>query len=278
MIRHVAILDVETGGLDSTKDPCVEVAIILYDLLGAAPVASFASLIQGNSNDAVAINRISMGLLPQAPPADVVWRRVTAIIESAEAFVAHRASFDMQFIPEPLRSSKPWVCSKFHIDWPDSELGAGLVYAALAHGVGIVNAHRAMTDCDILSRLLTRVGERMDLQLLFQRAMRPRNVYVSFAPFEQKDLVKSNGFSWDDPVPGQWAREIPPEDVSSLPFRAVEWSTCKLFVANASYEQRETVKSFGFTWTELVPKQWAKMMPPSDAAELPFRVSEYVKK
>ncbi len=275
MIRRIGILDTETGGLDPTKDPCVEVAVIVYDLVLAAPVMSFSSLIRSESNDAFAINRIPIDLLRDAPEPITVWRRVEAIVHGIDALVAHRADFDKGFTPEPLRS-QVWVCSKFHIDWPNSKPGDGLVSTALAHGVAVAHAHRAMTDCDILSRLLTRVAERQNLQALFERAMRPRKLFVSFAPFDQKDAVKSAGFSWDDPVVGQWSRSMPPEDVAALPFRAVEWERCKLFVSLAPYEQKEVVKQAGFSWNDLVPKNWAKLMPPEDAATFPFRVVEWV--
>jgi len=275
MIRRIAILDTETGGLDPAKDPCVEVAIIVYDLVLAAPVMSFSSLIRSESNDAFEINRIPVDLLRDASPAQEVWRRIEAIAHDTEAWVAHRADFDKSFTPEPLRSAV-WVCSKFHIDWPSSKPGDGLVHVALAHGVAVAHAHRAMTDCDILSRLLTRVAERQNLQELFARAMRPRKLYVSFAPFDQKDAVKGAGFSWDDPVVGQWSRSMPPEDVTALPFRAVEWERCKLFVSLAPYEQKEAVKQAGFSWNDLVTKNWAKLMPPEDATTFPFRVVEWV--
>lgn len=274
MIRRIAILDTETGGLDPKVDPCIEVAVIVYDLVLAAPVSAFSSLIRSTSNDAYDINRIHVDLLRDAPEADVVWRRVGAIVESAEVFVAHRADFDKSFTPEPLRSSRSFVCSKFHIDWPESKPGDGLVHAALAHGVAIATAHRAMADCDTVARLLTRVAEKKNLQELFERAMRPRKLFVSFAPFDQKDAVKAVGFSWDEPVKGQWCRSMPPEDVAALPFRAVEWERCKLFVSLAPFELKETVKSYGFGWNDLVPKQWAKVMPAEDAPKLPFAVRE----
>jgi len=276
MIRRIAILDVETGGLDPAKDPCIEVAVIVYDIVAAASVSSFSSLIRAYGNEAFNVNRIPVELLVEAPLAEIVWRRVAAIVEQTDVFVAHRASFDSSFTPEPLRSSRPWVCSKFEIDLPDSKPGDGLVHAALAHGVAIATAHRAMADCETVSRLLTRVSERKNLQELFERAMRPRKLFVSFAPFDQKDAVKQAGFSWDDPIVGQWSRSMPPEDVAALPFRAVEWERCKLFVSLAPFEMKDTVKRYDFTWNDLAPKQWAKLMPPEDAATFPFRVVEWV--
>ena len=222
MIRRVCLFDTETGGLDPSKDPCIEVAVCLYDLVLAAPIASFSSLIRAETNDAFAVNRIPVEALHDAPPAYVVWRRVVAIIESAQVFVAHRASFDQSFTPEPLRSSRSWVCSKFHIDWPEGKPGDHLLHLALAHGVGVVHAHRAMSDVDTLARLLTRVAEKTNLQELFALAIRPRKRYVSLAPYEQKDVVKAHGFSWNEPVAKQWSREMVPEDVEKLPFKVRE--------------------------------------------------------
>ena len=222
MIRRVCLFDTETGGLDPSKDPCIEVAVCLYDLVLAAPIASFSSLIRAETNDAFAVNRIPVEALHDAPPADVVWRRVAAIIESAQVFVAHRAEFDRGFTPEPLRSSRPWVCSKFHVDWPYGKPGDHLLHLALAHGVGVVHAHRAMSDVDTLARLLTRVAEKTNLQELFALAIRPRKRYVSLAPYEQKDVVKAHGFSWNEPVAKQWSREMVPEDVEKLPFKVRE--------------------------------------------------------
>ena len=196
MIRRLAILDVETSGVSPETDHCIEVAVILYDLARAAPIASFASVMRADTNAAFSVNRIPTEILQDAPPAEEVWRRIMVVTYSADVFVAHQASFDRSFTPEPLRSSKPWVCSMNHIEWPESKCGESLVKTALAHGIGVVHAHRAMSDVDTLSRLLTRVQERTDLQSLFARAMRPRKMYVSLASFDMKDVVKAHGFQW----------------------------------------------------------------------------------
>ena len=220
-IRRIAILDTETTGLSPETDQCIEVAVCLYDLVAAAPLASFSSLIRAESNAAFEVNRIPVDVLKEATPADVVWRRVALFAESADVFLAHRADFDRGFTPEPLRSSRPWVCSKFHVEWPEGKSGDHLLHLALAHGVGVVHAHRAHSDVDTLSRLLTRVAERVNLQELFALAMRPRKRYVSLAPYEQKDVVKAHGFSWL-PERKAWEREMVPEDVGKLPFKVRE--------------------------------------------------------
>jgi len=216
-VRQVAILDVETTGLNPSTDRCIEVAVMLYDLERASPVASFASLIQGEAaNAAQYANGIDPVLLPDARPADTVWRAVRWLIAPAQAVVAHRASFDSQFVPD---LGKPWVCSKTSIRWPDKKRGDHLVQLALSLGLGVASAHRAMADVDTLARILTRVAEMGHcLPDLFADAMRPKVRLYSLAPFEQKDVVKSHGFLWD-PSKKVWWRDMPPEDADELPFQ-----------------------------------------------------------
>ena len=221
MIRRLAILDTETSGLDPASDVCVEVAVVLYDVEHRAPVASFASLVRSEVNGAYDVNRIPVEILKDAQPPDVVWRRVSLFCETADVFVAHRAEFDRSFTPEPLRSSRPWVCSKFHVPWPEGKPGDHLVHLALAHGVAVAQAHRARTDCDTLARLFSRVAERCDLQELLRLAMRPRKRYESLAPFSEKDVVKASGFAWNA-AKKVWEAELPEEDVTKLPFRVSE--------------------------------------------------------
>lgn len=225
MIRLAAIIDTETGGLDPAKDPCIEVAVTVYDLALAAPVTSFSSLIRSESNAAEKVNRISPELLKTAAEAKSVWSRVSAVIEGCDVFIAHRAEFDRSFAPEPLRSSRPWICSKFHIDWPMGNYGDGLVHLALAHGVGVVHAHRAATDVDILSRLFTRVDRMVDgsagmALTLVHRAMRPRHKLQAMVSFQDKDLAKSAGFQWE-PEKKRWVREAFEDQTFDFPTKEV---------------------------------------------------------
>lgn len=221
MIRRLAILDTETTGPDPDKDQCIEVAVCLYDLVAAAPVATFSSLIRAESNTAFDVNRIPVDILKDATPADVVWKRVAIFAETADVFLAHRADFDRGFTPEPLRSSRPWVCSKFHVEWPEGKLGDHLLHLALAHGIGVVHAHRAYSDVDTLSRLLTRVAEKHDLQEMFRLAMRPRKKYAAIVSYDDREKAKQAGFAWV-PERKAWEREMVAEDVEKLPFKVRE--------------------------------------------------------
>lgn len=216
-IRYAAILDTETTGTDPSRDRTIEVAVMLFDVKRAQPVASFASLIKGDaSNEGFEANRIPPEMLPEAREADRVWSAARWIIEPAQVIIAHNSEFDRQFTPD---LGRPWVCSENDIKWPGRARGGSLVHLALSLGLGVAHAHRAMSDVDTLARILTRLAEQgHDLEPVLLHAMRPKVMCHSLAPFEQKDVVKSAGFRWDGDKKVWW-RRMPLEDTKELPFK-----------------------------------------------------------
>jgi hypothetical protein len=108
------------------------------------------------------------------------------------------------------------------IQWPNAGRNRdALVKLALAHDVGVVYAHRAMADCDILARMFTRLKENgVDLQELFQRAVEPRQVYVAQVPFQMNDKVKEAGFRWNREGK-RWERKMTQQECDGLSFKAV---------------------------------------------------------
>jgi len=215
-IRHIAIIDTETTGLDPNVDRTIEVAVMLFDVQHAQPVASFASLIKNPAeNAAESINRISPAMLPEAREPEQVWGAVRWLIEPAQAVVAHFAEFDKQFVPD---LGKPWICSESDIQYPDRARGGALAPLALSLGLGVVSVHRAMNDVDTLARILMRLAAMShDLEALLLHAMRPKVRCHSLATFEQRGVVKAAGFRWN-PEQRVWWRDMPPEDAEKLPF------------------------------------------------------------
>lgn len=222
-MRRALLLDTETQGLDARTHATIEVAVIVYDIPRRMPLMSFASLLFADRNPAEATNGIPASLLQEAPLAELVWNRIYEMAKRCDVIVAHRAEFDRNFVPAEIRNVRPWVCSKFDLGpWPCcAKIGESLVPLALAHGVGVVQAHRALTDCDILARLLTRASELgMDLSQAFARALRPKSLFYAATSFDQNELVKVHGFAWDPDRYGKnWYRWMPAEDAERLPFR-----------------------------------------------------------
>lgn len=220
-IRYAALIDTETTGMNPDVDRTIEVAVTLFDVKHAQPVASFASLIQGPAeNAAESINGVPAAMLPEAREAERVWSAVRWIAEPAQIIIAHNSEFDRQFTPD---LGRPWVCSEGDITWPDSNKGGrggSLAHLALSFGLGVASAHRAMADVDTLARILTRLAEKgHDLEAMLVHAMRPKAMFHSLAPFEMKDVVKNAGFRWD-PDRKVWWRRMAVDDVKELPFKA----------------------------------------------------------
>ena len=165
----ITIVDTETTGVDPERDQIIEIAAILYSLTHAAPIESISYLLPCGENPAIAVNGIAPNLTPLSEDMGLVLDNMEA---RSIAYVAHNASFDQSFLK---RDAIPFVCSMRQIEWPVPCGSKALVAIALAHGVGVASAHRAMADCDTLSRLLTRVHEMgVDLEQLIARAMLPR--------------------------------------------------------------------------------------------------------
>src|SRR5262249_44340345 len=114
-----------------------------------------------------------------------------------------------------------WIDTCWEVEWPMAKhADSRKVHAlCLAHGLAVLDAHRALPDCQLLARLLERCHELcFDVGHLLERALRPKVEVVSLAPFEQKDIVKQHGFRWS-PERKVWWRNMAAEDLAGLPFR-----------------------------------------------------------
>ncbi len=164
----IAICDTETQGLNASTDACLEVAVILFDLIHVSIVEAYCGLLPAQSNPVEYINGISPAVLQTLPlPGRVgdggVWSRAHEVAKCAETVVAHNASFDRNFIPRHIMAlepwSRPWVCTKQNIVWPRKAPSNKLIEIALAHKLGLSHAHRALTDCMTIARLIERVSD-----------------------------------------------------------------------------------------------------------------------
>jgi DNA polymerase III epsilon subunit-like protein len=217
-VINVLLLDTETTGTELT-DVCIEVAAVVYSVTHAAPVRSFASLIRADNNPAEHVNGIPAAMLALAPPAELVWRVVRRMALECDAIVAHNAAFDVRFVPAEVTNGMPWICSCYDLAWPKApKLGAPLISLCLAHGLGVSHAHRALSDCDLLSRLLTRVHEMgCDLEALLARGLRPKATFQGLVPMSRNNELKEAWFKWK-PDTKQWLRTMAIEDAALLPF------------------------------------------------------------
>ncbi len=217
------ILDTETTGLDPSKHSCLEIGVILFNVCRREVLAQQSFLLPVETNDAEFINRIPAEITRLDQP----WREgleyFELLLNCAEAVVAHNAAFDRQWFGiTPLPNvSKPWICTMEDISWP-KEIGLSnrpsVRDLALAYGVPVWNAHRALTDCIYISEVFRRCSDLEDLLL---KGLEPRRLMRAEVSYDQRHLAKEAGFRWNDPVRGAWTRRLTDNEVLDLDFSVV---------------------------------------------------------
>jgi DNA polymerase-3 subunit epsilon len=217
-MKAVLILDVETTGL-GPNDRVVEVGAVLWSVLNKTTVASYSSLVDGTSNAAQHVNGIPPAALAEGADEASVWQRLSLWLARADALVAHSAEFDRGFTPKGWDQGKPWICSMHDIEWPQHSSSKSLVAMLLQHGLGVSHAHRALTDCGNIARLLERCAEMgHDVEDMLRQAARPKILYRAVVSFAEKDAARAAGFTWNATTK-QWTRKLCEENATAFPFK-----------------------------------------------------------
>lgn len=228
-MNRIAIIDTETSSLEPSTGHLLEVAIVDWSVTHRTTLRSYAALCAAPSNEAEAVNGIAPALLTSGllGAREQVVRSVVTLASKADAILAWKADFDRSWLPE--LDDKLWL-DAMDIAWPRASSSRSLVAVALAHGVGVASAHRALDDVALLARLLERIAEGgADLPALLARAGRPKVLVVAETPppwkmaeeewTRLKGALKDAGFRFD-PTTKAWTRKMPLEDVQALPFPA----------------------------------------------------------
>ena len=218
--RTLLILDTETTGLDPETQHCVEVGAILFDVQSRAVLAQQSFLLPAETNAAEPINRIPAAVtrLPQPWKEGLRWFQ--NLLDAADVLVAHNAAFDRQWFGrgELPAVAKPWLCSMDDMRWPaDRQLRSrpSVRDLALAYGVPVWAAHRALTDCIYLAEVFARC-EDLEQQLL--QGLEPRQLVRAKVSYDDRQLARDAGFRWNDPIKGAWARRMSEREIQELSF------------------------------------------------------------
>lgn len=212
-VKTGILLDVETTGLDHSRDEIIELAMIKFDYLAdgtiirsgevftafnepSNPIPPEIVELTGITDEMVAGHRIDTDA-------------VAAFVDGAVIVIAHNAGFDRKFAERicPLFAKKPWGCSQKEIDWQKHGFeGAKLGY--LLAGAGYFHqAHRAIDDChallEILAFELPTVGTSALAALLERARRKTMRVWAEQSPFDLKDELKRRGYRWSDGSDGR---------------------------------------------------------------------------
>ena len=223
-IRRLLILDTETTGFRPEDGAiCIEVGAILFDVPARAVVSQISFLLPCLDNPARHVNGIDPALSAIVPdPTDGI-AYLMSMIQTADAVLAHNAAFDQQWfgLGHLPRIDKPWICSMDDIRWPaDRNIRnrPGVKDLALAYGVPVWAAHRALTDCIYLAQVLERVD---DLEALLISAQQPRKQYRAIVSYDDRQLAKDAGFSWNKDLRA-WLRRMTEAEMMDLRFPVEE--------------------------------------------------------
>ncbi len=208
-IAVAAVVDTETTGLDYKSCRVIEIAIQtvrFHKTLGClvAVEKSYTGLQDPGFPLAAETTEITGLTDADLKGRNIDWAQVKFLLDHSELIIAHNAGFDRPFIEGELgeKIEKIWACSWKQIDWAAKGYDIKQLGLLSAYHGFFVDAHRAMNDVNALVHLLSHTdattgkGYFAELQL---NAIRPQTkIIAAGAPFETKDLLKAQGYRWDN--------------------------------------------------------------------------------
>jgi DNA polymerase III subunit epsilon len=212
------IVDTETSSLKEDAE-MIELAGALFDCDSKSIIASVSTLVNAQvPNEAYFTNRISDVTLSNTSDEVTTFglRYLYCLFAECDAVVAHYAGFDAKFLDF---EGKPFLCSyedfDFSIDSRFAKQKLSLANLAQVYEVPIVNAHRAMSDVNILCQVFSKCN---DLEALIQDAMQPKILVKADVTYQERQLAKDAGFDWEKHLPKAWTKYCKSRELDNLPF------------------------------------------------------------
>ena len=221
--RCIAIVDVETTGLDAQQDTIIELAIMLVIVDDENEVIGHVGPFSWLQDPGCELNpRISLvtGLGAQHLQGQEIHDAFAfGLLDRADLIVAHNARFDLAFIERryPDLAGRSWACSCSEIDWLKLGFEGRSQSALLSHTGWFSAVHRAAADVWALFWLLDHrqrgPGEseaRTHFARLIEASARTTvMVQAERAPYAKKDLLRARGYNWNAAA-GFWQIEVEP--------------------------------------------------------------------
>ena len=206
MAKREIVLDTETTGLDHQNDEIIEIAIRKWiyhkrDHYLIKPVEEYSELNEPVKNEISEVITEITGITKEDVQGKKIdWSVVSRLLNESDFVLAHNAGFDRPMIEavaevSEVSSSKIWTCSFKQVDWANMGfLSAKQELLSVFHGFHY-SGHRALTDIDALANLLLQGDYLKDI--LADAKTKQVRVDCVQAPFDSKDTLKANGFSWN---------------------------------------------------------------------------------
>jgi DNA polymerase-3 subunit epsilon len=204
----LAIIDTETTGIDENAR-LLEVGLVLFDTKSLDKLIQISTLIpQSLDNQGEIVNSISSesieAITKLQKTSEAIKSQIISIANTSDFAIAHSAEFDKRFLPE---ITAPWLCTFQDFRFPKVKKLGSLVNLAVDHRVPIVNAHRALEDCNLIANIFQTYSTK-DLESMVDFASQKNITVIAECSFEKKELAKDAGFKWDIFVNKKWAKIV----------------------------------------------------------------------
>lgn len=198
--------DTETSGLTLKQDRILEVGCALYDTNTKNIIECYSSLVYDSSfpvptEEAMSVNKISLKTLEQyGKHPNHVYENVVFMMNQADAVIAHNGnSFDKPFLEYELEKAvismpdKPWIDTRYDVDYPPSMTSRRLSHLAVDHNVPIANLHRALADVELIFAII----KNYDIDEIYEKAKSPLIRIEADTRYEDRELAKKLRYNWD---------------------------------------------------------------------------------
>jgi DNA polymerase-3 subunit epsilon len=227
-MNTLLIIDLETTGLDPETDLPSELGAILYSIPERCTIQQISTLFPVVKNPAENINHISAKASQTVKNTELVMTLLKKWVNMSDYLVAHNVEFDRKWFGKGILPviNKPWLCTYDDFIWPNNPKPTSLVNTALNHGVGVNQAHRALTDCQLIALLFDRIPNLLDLvDQAVKRSIEPKISIIANVSYDDRQQAKDRGFKfdWDNKI---WVKNIRlseyEQEKSEYPFPIIE--------------------------------------------------------
>jgi DNA polymerase III alpha subunit (gram-positive type) len=206
--------DVETTGLDATKDRVTEVGLVLFDSTMKQPVRVSGYLVKAPGGVSAEITKLT-GITNDMLETYGVESRaglsaVLAMAKTVDLIVAHNSPFDRGFLEawcvrEGMEAPKqPYADTRTDLPAEAYSHGKSASLKYLACDLGFTYpAHRAVNDVLAMLKILS----MFDIDEFFKRSQIPNVTVRGVVSFDDKHLAKERGYHWK-PEKKLWCKDM----------------------------------------------------------------------